>query len=514
MVGGLSHKTKLSDPRCTVHKHAKEASKPRTLYSISELSGNVDLGVNNADIDTLECALMERMYYCKVGRDFVTPPPVKKGLFTERLGDFKKLLLRNMRNATRWTLQEVVETYSGRRRTIYENAMKHLVQIGLSRSDAHSIAFVKMELVNPNKAPRCIQPRKPAYNLMLGRYIKAVEHPIYRAIAKVFGDGPTVMKGYNVEEIGNIARGKWRSFVEPVAVGLDATKFDMHVSTEALGWEHNVYLDIFGHPPELAKLLRWQMNNKGAGYCADGKLRYSVRGKRFSGDMNTGLGNCLLMCAMVHAWAAHAGVHVKLLNNGDDCVVLMERVNYHKFISGLDEWFLEMGFRMVAEPPVYQLHQIEFCQMHPIEIGDSCRMVRNIPMTLRKDTLTVHPMRNDKHRGKWMTAVGTCGLALTGGVPVMQDFYQCFQRVGCNAVSNMVDDPTFATGMRLMAKGMSEAYAPPDAWTRVQVFEAWGITPDEQEELERYYHTYELDSGVVVDEVHNDNPFLTTVLTP
>lgn len=506
--------TELRDPRCTVNRHAKDISKPRTLYSISELSANVDLVVNNADISTLECALMERMYYCKVGSDFVAPPPVKKGLFAERLADFRTSLLREMPEATRWTYQQVLESYTGRRRTIYQNAMNKLVQIGLSRSDAHSIAFVKMELVNPTKAPRCIQPRKPAYNLALGRYIKAVEHKLYKAIARVYGDGPTVMKGYNVSQIGAIVRGKWRSFFDPVAVGLDATKFDMHVSPEALAWEHGVYLALFKQYPELEKLLGWQMNNKGAGYCADGSLKYAVKGRRFSGDMNTGLGNCLLMCALVYAWAASRGVHVKLLNNGDDCVVLMERVDYEQFITGLDEWFLEMGFRMVAEEPVYQLHQIEFCQMHPIEIGDECRMVRNLPSTLRKDSLTVHPMTRAKHRGKWMTAVGTCGLWLTGGVPVMQDFYQAYQRVGCHAVSKMQDDPTFATGMRLMARGMNEQYSTPDAWTRVQVFEAWGITPDEQEAVEVYYQNYQLDESRVRDEITNDNPLFNALWSP
>ncbi len=514
MVNGVSHSTKLSDSRCTVYRHAKDTSKPRTLYSISELSANVDLAVNNADISTLECALMERMYYCKVGSDFVAPPPVRKGLFTERLSAFKNILLGNMRNATRWSYQQVLDTYSGRRRTIYQNAMNKLVQIGLSRDDAHSIAFVKMELVNPNKAPRCIQPRRPAYNLALGRYIKAIEHKLYKAIAKVYGDGPTVMKGYNVSEIGAIVRGKWRSFRKPVAVGLDATKFDMHVSPEALAWEHSVYLDLFNNCPELRKLLSWQMKNKGAGYCADGKLKYSVKGKRFSGDMNTGLGNCLLMCAMVYAWASSRGLHVKLLNNGDDCVVIMESEHYTQFINGLDQWFMEMGFRMVAEEPVYEMHKIEFCQMHPIEVGEECRMVRNIPATLRKDTLTVHPLTRPKHRAKWMTAVGTCGLWLTGGVPVLQDFYQTFQRVGCHAVSRMVDDPTFATGMRLMARGMEEQWRVPDAWTRVQVFEAWGISPDEQVAVEAYYRDYQLDPSRVRDEITNDNPLFNALWSP
>lgn len=512
MVDGVSHFSNLSDPRLHVDRHAKEPVKPRRLFSISELSGNLDLGVNNADISTLECALLTRMYYCKVGNEFVAPPPVNKVLFTERLARFEKELLGNVRDFTKFSLDQVVETYTGRRRTIYAAALTKLTQIGLSRQDACSIAFVKMELVNPAKAPRCIQPRKPEYNLSLGRYIKAVEHKLYDAIRRTYGDGPTVMKGFNVDEIGSIARGKWRSFAEPVAIGLDATKFDMHVSPAALSWEHGIYRKLFPGDRELRKLLKWQMNNKGAGYCGDGKLKYSVTGKRFSGDMNTGLGNCLLMCAMVYAYAQSRGVCVKLLNNGDDCVVIMEKHDMAQFNEGLDNWFLEMGFRMVAEEPVYQLHEIEFCQMHPIEIGDACRMVRNIKSTMRKDTMTVHPLTNAVHREKWCTAVGTGGLWLTGGVPVLQDFYQAYQRIGCMRSSNMLDDPTFATGMRLMSRGMSEHYREPDAWTRVQVYEAWGLTPDEQVAIEAYLREYELDPARVLDEIHNDNPLLTCAL--
>ncbi len=512
MVYGVSHTTKLSDPRLHVYRHAKEPAKPRRLFSIQEMSGNLDLGINNGDISTAECALLTRMYYCKVGDQFVPPPEVDMGLFSSRLSEFKRNLLQVIRKPTRSSFQQVVDTYTGRRRTIYENAMKKLTQIGLSRNDARSIMFVKMELVNPTKAPRCIQPRDPAYNLALGRFIKPVEHRVYDAIRRIFKDGPTVMKGYNVVEIGNIIRGKWRSFVKPVAVGLDATKFDMHVSLTALLWEHSIYLDIFDDHPELRKLLNWQANNKGVCYCPDGKLKYTVQGRRFSGDMNTGLGNCIIMCALVYAWAKTVRVDIKLVNNGDDCVVIMEDKDLDRFRTGLDAWFLEMGFRMAVEEPVYQLHEIEFCQMHPIEIGDECRMVRNIKSTLRKDTMTVHNLVHPVIREKWCTAVGTGGLWLTGGVPILQDFYQAYQRIGCMRASNMLDDPTFATGMRLMSKGMAEHYREPDAWTRVQVFEAWGITPDEQVAIEDYLRRFVLDGSQVRDEVYNDNTLLTVCL--
>lgn len=76
----------------------------------------------------------------------------------------------------------------------------------------------------------------------------------------------------------------------------------------------------------------------------------------------------------------------------------------------------------------------------------------------------------------------------------------------------MLDDPTFATGMRLMSKGMTAHYREPDEWARVQVFEAWGISPDEQVALERHMQQFELSPERVLDEIHNDTPLLTLVL--
>ncbi len=509
MSYGISHSVNLSDPRLHVVRYSKDVAKTRKLYALRELSGNLSLAVNNPDIDTLRTSLLTRMFACRVGEKYVQPPTTDRGLFVGRMNSFRVAIVSRVGRSTRLSLSAFVETYSGRRRTIYEQAVKDFILNGIRREHSRSVSFVKMELVNPDGAPRCIQPRHPVYNVCLGRYIKAVEHKLYRAADRAFGDGPTIMKGYNVSQIGNIIRGKWRSFTQPVAVGLDAVKFDMHVMEVQLGWEHSIYTDLFPGDKFLKKLLRWQMDNIGSGYCADGKLTYRVRGKRFSGDMNTGLGNCLIMCGLVFSYAEHRGLSVKLVNNGDDCVVFMEKSDLAQFLSGLEEWFYSMGFRIGVETPVYELHQVEFCQMHPIEIGDECRMVRNIPKALRKDTLTTHDLTNRKLREKWCTAVGTGGLWLTGGVPIVQDFYQAMQRIGCMRPSRIRDDPTFATGMKLLSRGMSEKYREPTPWTRCQVYEAWGILPDEQRALEEMYQRYVFNDNIVYGVINNT---LTTLL--
>lgn len=467
----------------------------------------MSLGINNNDIRTLRAALLERMYYCEVQGVFVPPPIVKAKIFNARCLAFKTGLLKLLGTATPVSLDAVVEMYKGRKKAIYQNARDMVALYGYSRRDAIAYSFVKEEKVNPAKAARCIQPRKPAYNINLGRYIKPIEHRIYHKIAKLFGDGPTVMKGLNVEQIGSVIRGKWRSFAKPAAIGLDATKFDMHVSVAALEWEHSIYNRIYGCP-ELATMLTWQVNNQGRGYCSDGELRYSVKGRRFSGDMNTGLGNITIMCALIYSYAKELGIAVKLVNAGDDCTVFMEAGDVQKFLTGLTAWFLDMGFRMVAEPPVYTMSEIEFCQMHPIEVSSTtCLMVRNIPTALRKDSLSTQDLSLINVREAYLNAVGVGGLAINGGVPILQNFYRCFQRLGNGRISKMADHLNRNRGMYLMSEGVERVYREPTPQARLQVWLAWGYTPDEQLELEKYYDNYVIGDPVVsvVDNHINNN---------
>jgi len=456
--------------------------------------------INNPDIGTLNTALLTRMYMCEIDGKFVEPPKVCATTVNRRLKSFRQSLLSKVGYPTPISLTQVVEMYKGRKHTIYKNALEEFDSVGLLRKHAYSVAFVKCEKVNPSKAPRCIQPRHPIYNLHLGSYLKSIEHRVYRGIAKVIGRGPVVMKGYNVVQIARIIETKWNRFHSPVGIGLDATKFDMHVSPEMLAWEHSIYIAMYRNDPKLRELLSWQMNNVGFGYCDDGWLEYKVRGKRFSGDMNTAMGNCIIMCAMVHSYCSYRGIDYDLVNNGDDCVVFMERSDVSLFTCGLDEYFLDFGFRMVSEPPVYELCQVEFCQMHPIHVGSDIVMVRNIPTVLGKDTLSILPLSNEIQFRKWLYAVGECGMALTSGVPILQEFYKLYLRNGIK--SNMAGATYMQTGMRLMAVGLESKESAVMDRSRMEVFMAWGITPDEQVAYERHYANWKIDFSITHCEDH------------
>ena len=233
--------------------------------------------------------------------------------------------------------------------------------------DSRLNVFVKYEKTDrttkKDPVPRIISPRDPKYNIRVGRYLKPLEHKLFKSINDLFGH-ETIMKGYNALASARLMREKWDNYSKPVAVGLDASRFDQHVSYDALSWEHDIYVECFPqrkHKSRLMSLLTHQLINRCSGELADGLLEYQVTGTRMSGDMNTSMGNCLLMCSMIYAYLEKRGVSGMLANNGDDCVVFMETRDLPVFMEGLSSWFLEMGFNMAIEAPVYSFEEVEFC---------------------------------------------------------------------------------------------------------------------------------------------------------
>lgn len=454
------------------------------MYVLEGLThGQRSLKINDPNITTLKTALLTRMYYCAVNGEFVEPPLPRRGLVQSRLKLFRTQLCKLNGRSTTISAEEFVDMYRGRKHTIYNNALEEYYDKGPLRHHSRSVAFVKCEKVNPTKAPRCIQPRHPVYNIGVGRYLKHIEHQIYRSIDKIF-ESTTVISGYNVLEIGAIAADHWNAFSNPVAIGLDATKFDMHVNVDLLRWEHSIYLNMFGNDPVLKQLLDWQVHNIGAGYCDDGWLTYSVEGRRFSGDMNTAMGNKIIMTALIYTYAKERCVKIRLMNNGDDCMVFMECKDLNKFSCGLESWFLEMGLRMCAEAPVYDLQMVEFCQMRPIRVCGVWTMVRNIDTAREKDTISIIPLSTEKMCRKWMHAVGTCGLALCDGVPIMSAFYKYYTRNGIE--SKVSDCVSMQSGMQMMSQRMEFTGKEITDEARYDVFVAWGITPDEQVAIEEH----------------------------
>jgi len=356
---------------------------------------------------------------------------------------------------------------------------------------------VKAEKINLSKksdpAPRVISPRDKRYNVEVGKFLKPLEPLLYKAVADHFGE-VTILKGLNAEERAFHLRKKWDKFHDCCVVSLDASRFDQHVSRSALEWEHSIYLRHYKGNKELQKLLSWQLVNHCFGYCRDGRLKYKVEGTRMSGDMNTALGNCLLMTAMVDSYVLSRGIgKYSIADDGDDCLVFLERSDLPGFLGGVDDYFRDMGFVMKIDCVARNFEQIEFCQTQPVFDGAIYRMVRNPRLSMAKDCLSIKPLDSKSIFMKWLGACGQGGMHLTGGLPIMQNFYNCMVKGSGGKI--LTGDLTLETGFYYLGLRMSQAFRKPTDISRYSFWLAFGIIPDLQIEIERWLDSQNLEYG-------------------
>lgn len=495
-LSGAAERDPASRPThsLTVRRNG-QSTKCREYHVVSRMGGPHELGVFNNGVSAVERAMVERYFLCKVGDEFLPALETKRRDWESKyLTQFRQQVVVDVRQyATVLSLYEVVMRYTGAKRRVYESAHRSLLRRCLNRKDAHLRPFTKFEKQLLTKAPRIINPRSPRYNLVLGRYLKAAEKYYFTAINKVWGahTDHTVIKGMNVFESAKVMKAKWDRFRNPVAIGLDASKFDMHVSVEALLYEHSFYNRTF-NSAELAELLSMQVHNKGRAFCRDGEVSFRMPGTRSSGDLNTSLGNCIIMCSLIWAMCQELGIEAELANNGDDCVLFVEREVLSDVLAKVPHYFHKYGFRMTVEDPVYEFEKVEFCQSRPVELKTGWAMVRNVRTCLKKDPMCLISVQNNKVWRKWLGAVGECGLASVPGCPVLQSFYGAFKRAGVKATSRFKEGLFKNTGVLERCNGVDQVDSEITDNARASFFRATGITPDYQMALEAYYEKIEI----------------------
>lgn len=466
-------------------------SKPRRIFQVCGMGNGTTFGVHNNSLTNLRRGLVERVFYVEDAcKNLVPTPQPLPGKFQE----LKYLARRVARIAGHHTpipREQYPGLYKGRRYQIYADAVNSLASNPVHRRDSFLKTFVKAEKINfsakPDPAPRVIQPRDPRYNVEVGRYLKPYEHHLYRALDVVW-KGPTVLKGYTVSEIGSIMHSHWSQFQKPCAVGFDMKRFDQHVSVDALRFEHSVYGRSFCSK-ELDRLLEWQLLNSGVGHANDGYIRYKVDGCRMSGDVNTAMGNCLLACLITKHLLK--GIRCRLINNGDDCVLFFNTPDLAAVTERLAHW-LDFGFQCVVEKPVYELEEVEFCQMKPVFDGEEWVCVRNVHVSVAKDTYSINPWNNENDAGRWIRAIGECGEALTGGIPVLNAYYKVFKRA-YRAPGKVKESLAFDSGMYRLSQRCSRSFHEPTEEARVSFFKAFGVDPMAQMAIEEFYDSLDIE---------------------
>lgn len=519
---GARTKTDLAPRGLRVYRNGRHA-RSRQWTQLTGLALPNTLGVYDACVDNGERAFAERYYYCKVGVEFLPALTPLKGAFVEReLAEFREAVC-GARFDPPATRREVVGAYSGLKRLRYELADASLAETDLCSNDARLSAFVKFEKQAMDKAPRIINPRTPRFNLELGRYIKFNEHKFFNAINDAFNarfrtKGITVFKGMDMTAMARDLRTKWDDFHAPVAIGVDAVKFDMHVSRDALKYEAGFYTHaLFGRDVDfnvtnpgvsgsyerLCWLMLKEQVNSGRAKFPDGRIKFQMKGTRASGDLNTSLGNVILMCSLIWAWAVRRGLRVSLANNGDDCVIIMEADDLEAFTDGFEDYYANHGFRLTIEPPAYCFERIEFCQTQPVLVDDQWRMLRNPNVTVQKGSMCTLPIPNTRVLRRWMMSVGLCEGSLNEGVPVLQHWAAAMRRNGLKASRKFQENVWRGTTRGYYYVGRDVQPKQISTTTRVSFFKAFGITPDEQTALEQKYQQYTLGDNFV-EESHSD----------
>lgn len=89
--------------------------------------------------------------------------------------------------------------------------------------------------------------------------------------------------------------------------------------------------------------------------------------------------------------------------------------------------------------------------------------------------------------------MGDCGIALAGGVPVVQEFYRTYQRYGGDVTLNGSYREHCSAGIYGMLNGSKRTYQEPTQEARYSFYKAFGLPPDGQIAMEEHYSQEELD---------------------
>lgn len=448
--------------------------------------------------------ILERVFYHKVDGVYIKVGAPESVEVNQSLRNFERRIKCVSACKTPIKLDEVPDLYEGNRRMIYRNSVSSLNDYDLCKRDAKITMFLKNEKIDfqakPEAPARAVSsrgtPMLRRYHAVAKRHFKRVEPTVFHSINRVFKKpcgGRVVAKGMNARQMAGILVRQFKRVGRAVALSLDASRFDQHVSIPLLKFEHRVYTHINKHP-EFARLLRWQLVNKVVACCNEGSWKYTVEGSRMSGDLNTSVGNVLIMCAMCYSFMEHLGIErYGYVNNGDDCILIVEEGCYERVAKSIGPYFDRFGMVMRVDNVARELEHILFCQCHPVCLQDGWRMVRNVPTHMAKDLTNVHGLNTERLRATWLFQVGLCGSSCGKGVPLQEAFYRMMMRLGKNYYpkANLGENRGLAwMSRKLESKAMITMQA------RVSFAEAFDISPADQVVLEHYYDSVDSLAGV------------------
>lgn len=423
-------------------------------------------------------------------------------------------LLRRMASrycGQRWDYLETAQSYTGALRRRYLEARESLLLDGPVRpSDLRLRAFLKAEKrdVESLAKPRMIFPRSPRYNLHLASWLKPFEHWLWgnlksRVVSGV-GNSRVVAKGLNMVQRANLILRKMREIPDCVVFEVDGKAFEAHVETWQLRQEHSVYLSAYPGDGELAAALNGQLVNRGVTLHG---VRFSRDGGRASGDFNTGMGNSLVMLAVV--MAVMRVLHVRVwdtLVDGDNALLFLPANDCDRVRGEFGAVATRIsGHEMVLESPTSVPEKVRFGQSAPVRCEGGWKMVRDWRKVLSQCASSHIHLREPHFAREFLYGVSLCESSLAHGVPILWAFCSRLQ-----ALTRLDRKPRLHPLADYRALGVDlDALVPveprePDLDARRSFELAYGVSPSDQVRIERRLRSVKVCYHDFVSEVVDD----------
>jgi hypothetical protein len=454
---------------------------PNQLYPVlAGLAYQQPLLIPRNSTVNLREAILRRVFYHKVEGPWELVPRPRASVYSELTLLTDRMLFDPVPPLT---YDEFLRRCPSSKRTLYANVVEDLKVNPWIIKDSIIGPFTKVEKTLKEKFdPRVIQARPPRHHAEFGRYILALEHTVYREIDRLFPGDHTIMKGRNAMKVAETFDSAWAEFEDPRAIMMDASRFDQHVSVAAMKWKHEVYRRCLRLDPTEAALFEQLVQCQYKTLGRTKELSYWVKGGLCSGDYDTSLTGCLIVCAIFYE-ILEGQFKYRFIDNGDDCVVILESREVERFTKVLEETTRRFGFYYRVEAVVDKLEEIKFCQCHPVLNSAGQRiMTRDPRAVLTKDLVICKPGLGFVGEARIYRAIADGGLALYGDMPVLGKLYEGLRSHYSKFKPAKGDSLSY--NMLQLAKGVKVKRRQPTAESRESFYHAFGLTPARQLEIE------------------------------
>jgi len=280
------------------------------------------------------------------------------------------------------------------------------------------------------RIPRIINFRDWVWFVFASQWLLPFEHWLLRTTYQDFGlppggpGGQWIGKGKSLVERAAMLRAAWERYDDPYAFCIDGSKWDRQVSAWQLFMEA-VFVFMCFWDSECLWMLLVQACSYGMYRNKGWIILYWFTGRRCSGDINTGGGNCLLFILILliaffdfvgGRWLVRFDPNV----DGDDCVVINERSDF-KFVSErIMHVFHQAGHNVTIEAVTDDFRKITWCQCSPIRVNGQWIMARKPWNIIGKAYVNPRLAGNHVNRLSHLYMVALGEAVLGRGVPVIQ----------------------------------------------------------------------------------------------